>query len=168
MLNSSGTGGLLLCSGVPTMCQWPVSCQQYKGLGEATAPPTTLMPGPWVLCFVESTHLTVIPAGLCQKWGRLINFLRQTGKWVRRAEIYPGSLVVTDTQSPGLKSFKEARNGTNYTHGAAWVIGTDTDHQALTGSPTINFQYGGFLWCSFILQSLLLLGASRLNRAHQE
>lgn len=37
--------------------------------------------------------------------------LRQVGKWARRVEIYPGSQVATDAQSPGLRASRRTQTG---------------------------------------------------------
>lgn len=150
------------------MCQWPVRYQQYKALVKPQPPPTTLMPGPLgaLLCrkyTFDSHSCRPLP-----KLGQVgSTSLRQTGKWVRRTETYPGPLLVTDTQSSDLRASRRPEMAPTTPRGqpGSWV---GTSHQALTGSPPPNFQYRGFLWCSFISQSLLLLDPSPAKQSPPE
>lgn len=117
------------------MCQWPVRCQQYKAWVKPQPPPTTLMPGPLgaLLCrkyTFDSHSCRPLP-----KLGQVgSTSLRQTAKWVRRTETYPGPLLVTDTPSPDLRASRRPEMAPTTPRGqpGSWV---GTGHQALTGFP---------------------------------
>lgn len=129
------TGRAQASSGVPEVCQWPVACRQYKTWVKPRPPPHHTGPRTPGYSVLHKVHIWSFLSVFAKMGWVGLTSLTQTGKRAQKGCDLPSAPGGNRCSKSRSQSFKEARDrshvGTNYTQGAARVLGTGTEYQAL-------------------------------------